>query len=82
MQSLNHLVVQGKVLYLGISDAPAWVVSKANMYARVHGLRGFSVYQGRYGATCRDLEREVIPLCRDEGMGVCVWGVLGNGMPP
>ncbi|OJI81942.1 hypothetical protein ASPTUDRAFT_743259 [Aspergillus tubingensis CBS 134.48] len=79
MQSLNHLVAQGKVLYLGISDAPAWVVSKANMYARVHGLRGFSVYQGRYGATCRDLEREVIPLCRDEGMGVCVWGVLGNG---
>ncbi|GLA83612.1 hypothetical protein AtubIFM56815_007817 [Aspergillus tubingensis] len=46
MQSLNHLVAQGKVLYLGISDAPAWVVSKANMYARVHGLRGFSVYQG------------------------------------
>ncbi|BCR94705.1 uncharacterized protein AKAW2_11751S [Aspergillus luchuensis] len=79
MQSLNHLVAQGKVLYLGISDAPGWVVSKANMYARVHGLRGFSVYQGRYGATCRDLEREVIPLCRDEGMGVCVWGVLGNG---
>ncbi|PWY63850.1 Aldo/keto reductase [Aspergillus eucalypticola CBS 122712] len=77
MQSLNHLVAQGKVLYLGISDAPAWVVSKANMYARVHGLRGFSVYQGRYGATCRDLEREVIPLCRDEGMGVCVWGCWG-----
>ncbi|GKZ35212.1 hypothetical protein AbraIFM66950_005805 [Aspergillus brasiliensis] len=47
MQSLNHLVAQGKVLYLGISDAPAWVVSKANMYARLHGLRPFSVYQGR-----------------------------------
>ncbi|CAK45091.1 hypothetical protein CBS115989_1983 [Aspergillus niger] len=79
MQSLNHLVAQGKVLYLGISDAPAWVVSKANTYARVHGLRGFSVYQGRYGATCRDLEREIIPMCREEGMGLCVWGVLGNG---
>ncbi|GKZ22972.1 hypothetical protein AbraIFM66951_001493 [Aspergillus brasiliensis] len=79
MQSLNHLVAQGKVLYLGISDAPAWVVSKANMYARLNGLRGFSVYQGRYGATCRDLERDIIPMCRDEGMGMMVWGVLGGG---
>jgi len=43
MQSLNHLVASGKVLYLGISDTPAWVVSKANEYARNHGLRQFSV---------------------------------------
>jgi aryl-alcohol dehydrogenase-like predicted oxidoreductase len=45
MQSLNHLVAQGKVLYLGISDTPAWVVSKANQYARDHNLRQFCVYQ-------------------------------------
>ncbi|OQU94892.1 hypothetical protein CLAIMM_01178 [Cladophialophora immunda] len=47
MQSLNQLVQSGKVLYLGISDTPAWVVAKANAYARHHGLRPFSVYQGR-----------------------------------
>lgn len=79
MQSLNTLVQQGKVLYLGISDAPAWVVSKANEYARNHGLRSFSVYQGRWSAATRDFERDIIPMCRDEGMGLCPWGALGGG---
>ncbi|CEJ88025.1 hypothetical protein VHEMI04586 [[Torrubiella] hemipterigena] len=79
MQSLNTLVQQGKVLYLGISDAPAWVVSKANEYARNHGLRPFSVYQGRWSAATRDFERDIIPMCRDEGMGLCPWGALGGG---
>ena len=41
MQGLNNLVVSGKVLYLGISDSPAWVVTKANQYARDHGLATF-----------------------------------------
>lgn len=79
MQSLNTLVQQSKVLYLGISDAPAWVVVKANAYARQHGLRPFSVYQGRFSAHARDLERDVIPMCRDEGMGLHPWGVMGSG---
>ncbi|KAG8168161.1 hypothetical protein KVR01_003850 [Diaporthe batatas] len=79
MQSLNHLVVQGKVLYLGVSDTPAWVVSKANQYARDHGLRQFCVYQGRWSAGSRDFEREIIPMCRDEGMGLAPWGALGGG---
>lgn len=73
MQSLNHLVVQGKVLYLGVSDTPAWVVSKANQYARDHGLRQFCVYQGRWSAASRDFEREIIPMCRDEGVSVCLF---------
>lgn len=79
MQSLNTLVSQGKVLYLGISDTPAWVVAKANAYAREHGLRPFSVYQGRYSAQSRDLERDVIPMCRDEGMAIHAFSVLGGG---
>ncbi|KAJ4418761.1 hypothetical protein N0V82_005326 [Gnomoniopsis sp. IMI 355080] len=79
MQSLNHLVVQGKVLYLGVSDTPAWVVSKANQYARDHGLRQFCVYQGRWSAASRDFERDIIPMCRDEGMGLAPWGALGGG---
>lgn len=80
MQSLNHLVAAGKVLYLGISDTPAWVVSKANEYARCNGLRQFSVYQGRWSAAGRDFEREIIPMCRAEGMGLAPWGALGGGM--
>ncbi|KAK8090581.1 norsolorinic acid reductase, partial [Apiospora phragmitis] len=69
----------GKVLYLGISDSPAWVVSKANQYARDHGLRQFSVYQGQWSAANRDFEREIIPMCREEGMGLAPWGALGGG---
>ncbi|KAF2180052.1 Aldo/keto reductase [Zopfia rhizophila CBS 207.26] len=79
MQSLNHMVARGKVLYLGVSDTPAWVVSKANEYARNHGLRPFSVYQGRWSAAERDFEREILPMARDEGMALAPWGSLGGG---
>lgn len=79
MQSLNALVQARKVLYLGVSDAPAWWVVKCNDYARQHGLRAFSVYQGRWSAAARDLEREVIGMCRDQGMAIAPWGCLGGG---
>lgn len=80
MQSLNSLVQQRKVLYLGISDTPAWVVVKCNEYARQHGLRPFSIYQGHWSAQMRDFEREIIPMCNDEGMALHPWGVLGRGL--
>lgn len=79
MQSLNHLVSSRKVLYLGISDTPAWVVAKCNAYARQHGLRQFSVYQGKWSAAERDFERDIIPMCMDEGMSLAPWGALGGG---
>jgi aryl-alcohol dehydrogenase-like predicted oxidoreductase len=79
MHSLNDLVVSGKVLYLGISDTPAWVVAKANQYARDHGLRQFVVYQGLWNASIRDMERDIVPMCRDEGMGLLPYGTLGQG---
>ncbi|KAI2621271.1 norsolorinic acid reductase [Hypoxylon sp. NC1633] len=79
MQALNQLVTSGKVLYLGISDSPAWVVSKANEYARNHGLRQFSVYQGRWSAATRDFERDIIPMAKSEGMALAPWGALGGG---
>lgn len=79
MHGLNALVMAGKVLYLGVSDTPAWIVVKANDYARAHGLRPFSVYQGRWNAGFRDLEREIIPMCRDQGMAIAPWAALGQG---
>lgn len=79
MTGLNALVQQGKVLYLGVSDTPAWIVVKANAFARQHGMRPFSVYQGHWSAASRDLEREILPMCADEGMGVCPFGALGSG---
>ncbi|RJE18578.1 norsolorinic acid reductase [Aspergillus sclerotialis] len=79
MDSLHMLVEQGKVLYLGISDAPAWVVSAANTYARDHGKTPFSIYQGRWNAMLRDFERDIIPMARHFGMALAPWGALGGG---
>ncbi|KAF1842930.1 Aldo/keto reductase [Cucurbitaria berberidis CBS 394.84] len=79
MCALNDLITARKVLYLGISDTPAWIVVKANCYARQHGLRQFSIYQGRWSAADRSFEREIIPMCLDEGMALAPWGALGGG---
>jgi aryl-alcohol dehydrogenase-like predicted oxidoreductase len=79
MDSLHILVEQGKVLYLGISDSPAWVVSAANTYARAHGKTPFTIYQGRWNVMLRDMEREIIPMARHFGMAIAPWDVLGGG---
>ncbi|THZ70715.1 putative aryl-alcohol dehydrogenase Aad14 [Aureobasidium pullulans] len=79
MDSLHILVEQGKVMYLGISDSPAWVVSAANYYAKAHGKTPFSIYQGRWNIMLRDFEREIIPMARHFGMALAPWDVLGGG---
>ncbi|KAH8157426.1 hypothetical protein CIB48_g10820 [Xylaria polymorpha] len=79
MDSLHDVVQQGKVLYLGISDTPAWVVSAANTYARAHGKTPFSIYQGRWNVMRRDFQRDVIPMARHFGMALAPWDVLGQG---
>lgn len=79
MDSLQILVESGKVLYLGISDSPAWVVSAANEYAKARGKTPFSVYQGRWNIMLRDFEREIIPMARHYGMALAPWDVLGGG---
>ncbi|KAK9895708.1 Aldo/keto reductase [Cystobasidium minutum MCA 4210] len=79
MQGLNNLVKSGKVLYLGVSDTPAWIVSSANRYARDHGLAQFVIYQGRWNVIQRDFERDILDLARHEGMALAPWNVLGGG---
>ncbi|KAK0439109.1 Aldo/keto reductase [Armillaria borealis] len=79
MDSLHNLVAARKVLYLGISDTPAWVVSQANQYAMDHGKTPFVVYQGRWSILDRSFEREIIPMARSLGMALSPWGVLGQG---
>ncbi|KAF8996501.1 aryl-alcohol dehydrogenase [NADP+] [Cyathus striatus] len=79
MRSLNTLVQQRKVLYLGVSDTPAWVVSRANQYARDHALTPFVVYQGCWNVLERSFEREIIPMARAEGMALAPWRVLASG---
>ncbi|KAI0768992.1 aryl-alcohol dehydrogenase [Trametes elegans] len=79
VNGLHNLVASGKVLYLGISDTPAWVVSRANTYARLTGKTPFVIYQGAWSVLQRDLEREIIPMVRAEGMALAPWGVLAGG---
>ncbi|KAL6696875.1 putative aryl-alcohol dehydrogenase [Trichoderma pleuroticola] len=79
MDSLHQQVESGKVLYLGASDMPAWVVSAANQYAVDHGKTPFSIYQGRWNIMVRDFEREIIPMARQFNMALAPWDVLGGG---
>ena len=51
----------------GISDTPAWIVSKANLYARLMGKTPFVIYQGAWSILQRDFERDIIPMARAEG---------------
>lgn len=79
MDSLHILVEQGKVLYLGVSDTPAWVVSAANQYAIDHGKTPFVIYQGRWNVMLRDFEREIIPMARQFGLALAPWDAIGSG---
>ncbi|KAG2129115.1 NADP-dependent oxidoreductase domain-containing protein [Suillus clintonianus] len=79
MNGLHILIQQGKVLYLGISDTPAWIVSKANQYARDYGKTPFVIYQGMWNVLERSFERDIIPMARAEGMALAPWNVLASG---
>ncbi|TFY78171.1 hypothetical protein EWM64_g5841 [Hericium alpestre] len=79
MDSLHNLVVSGKVLYLGVSDTPAWVVSQANQYACDHGKTPFVIYQGEWNVLSRSFEREIIPMARSLGLALAPWNVLAAG---
>ncbi|KAH8823406.1 aryl-alcohol dehydrogenase AAD14 [Flagelloscypha sp. PMI_526] len=79
MDSLHTLVQLRKVLYLGISDSPAWIVSQANEYAKAHGKTPFSIYQGAWSVLQRDLEREILPMARAHGMAIAPFNVLAAG---
>ncbi|KAF5372519.1 hypothetical protein D9758_005276 [Tetrapyrgos nigripes] len=79
MDGLHNLVVQGKVMYLGISDTPAWIVAKCNQYALDHGKTPFVVYQGEWSILQRSFERDIIPMAASFGMALAPWGVLAHG---
>ncbi|CAL1699912.1 unnamed protein product [Somion occarium] len=79
VNGLHTLVGFGNVLCLGISDAPAWVVSEANRYAKDHGKTHFVIYQGLWNVFTRDIERDIIPMCRAHGMAIAPWNLLLQG---
>ena len=67
MNALHNVVACGMVLYLGISDTPAWVVADANRYAIDHGKTPFVIYQGAWSIMLRDFERDILPMALAEG---------------
>jgi len=79
MVGLNRLVAAGKVLYLGISDTPAWIVTQANQYARDHGLSPFVIYEGLWSVIDRTFEREILPMAIHQRMAIAPWGAMGGG---
>lgn len=79
LSAADRTTFQRQVLYLGISDSPAWVASAANTYARAHGKTPFSIYQGRWNVMLRDIEHEIIPMALKFGMALAPWDVLGGG---
>lgn len=80
MRALDDAVRSGKVLYVGISDAPAWVVSRANTLAEWRGWSPLSALQVPYSLLNRDAERELLPMAEAFGMSVAAWSPLQNGV--
>ena len=80
MRALDDQVRLGKVLYLGISDTPAWVVAQMQTLATGRGWAPFAGLQIEYSLLQREVERELIPMARGLGLGVLAWGPLGAGV--
>jgi aryl-alcohol dehydrogenase (NADP+) len=80
IQALHDLVRAGKVLYLGASSMPAWRFAKMLHAADANGWTRFAVMQNHYNLMYREEEREMIPLCLEEGIGVVPWSPLARGL--
>src|ERR1700729_2704009 len=80
MRGLDDLVRQGKVLYVGISDAPAWWVAQANTLAQLRGWSPFIAMQIEYSLIKRTVERELIPAAKALNIGVTAWSPLAGGI--
>ena len=79
MRALDDLVSSGKVLYVGFSDTPAWVVSRAVTLAHQHGWSPPVAVQAPYSIADRDVERELLPMARGLGLAFTPWGTLEGG---
>jgi aryl-alcohol dehydrogenase-like predicted oxidoreductase len=80
MRGLDDLVRQGKVLYVGISDAPAWWIAQANTLAELRGWTQFIGLQIEYSLIERTVERELIPMAKALNIGVTAWSPLAGGV--
>jgi aryl-alcohol dehydrogenase-like predicted oxidoreductase len=80
MRALDDMVRAGKILYIGVSDAPAWIVSQANTLANLKGWTEFTGLQIEYSLIERTPERELLPMADALNIGVTAWSPLGGGV--
>ena len=79
LAALDHLVHQGKVRYIGASSGYAWQMAKALSASERNGWARFISMQNHYNLVYREEEREMIPLCVEEGIGIIPWSPLARG---
>ncbi len=79
MEALHDLVKAGKVRYIGASSMYAWQFAKHQHVAERHGWTKFVSMQNHYNLLYREEEREMLPLCADQGVGVLPWSPLARG---
>ena len=80
MRAFDDLVRAGKVLYVGISDAPAWVVAQSNTLAQLRGWTPYVGLQIEYSLLERTVERELLPMAESFGLTILAWSPLRNGI--
>jgi aryl-alcohol dehydrogenase-like predicted oxidoreductase len=80
MRAFDDLVRAGKILYAGVSDAPAWIVSSANTLADLRGWSPFAGLQIEYSLIERTPERDLLPMAEHFDLGVLAWSPLGSGV--
>ncbi|MFH9347525.1 aldo/keto reductase [Kitasatospora sp. NPDC017646] len=79
MEALHDVVKAGKALHIGASSMWAWQFAKAQYVAERNGWTPFSTMQNHYNLIYREEEREMLPLCADQGVGVIPWSPLARG---
>ncbi len=79
LEALDAVVRAGKALYIGASSMHAWQMAKMLRASERHGLSRFVTMQNHYNLVYREEERDMIPLCRDEGIGLIPWSPLARG---
>lgn len=80
MRGLDDLVRAGKVLHIGVSDTPAWVISQSNTLADLRGWTPFAGIQIEYSLLQRPAERELLPMAKALGLAITPWGAIGGGV--
>jgi aryl-alcohol dehydrogenase-like predicted oxidoreductase len=80
VRALDEVVRSGKARYVGFSNLPAWMAMKAIAFAEANGLARFQSAQVYYSMVGRDIEREIVPLAKDQGLAILPWSPLAGGL--